>query len=36
MMQYMLLIYGDPAAAPAEGSPEAQAEMQAGSPTTRA
>ena len=28
-MQYMLLIYGDPTTGPAEGTPEAQAEMQA-------
>ncbi len=28
MPQYMLLIYGDPAAGPAEGSPEAQTEFQ--------
>ncbi len=28
-MQYMLLIYGDPAAAPDENSPEAQAEFAA-------
>ena len=27
-MQYMLLIYGDPAGGPAEGTPEANAEMQ--------
>jgi hypothetical protein len=27
-MKYMLLIYGDPSAGPAQGTPEAEAEMQ--------